>query len=302
MRCAPCPVLLPVLLAVGLTASGAQSPSRYGPARQLCILANEAVDESSGLACSRRHDGVFWTHNDSGDQPRLYAFNRRGEHLATVIAHGAIAQDWEDMASFRLDGKPYLLVADVGDNKSRRPYRTLYVLPEPPLDLDERDVEATARISLAIEFTYRGGPQNCEAVAVEPARRRVLLITKTLLGPCRVYVAPLKASPRDKPFVLQPIATLLIPTVTAMDLAPDGRRAAVLTYRGACVYTRRPDETWAEALARAPSPVRLPRIRQPEALCYGPDGHTLYLTSEKTPTPLLEVPLRQPKDDAPAAP
>ena len=33
------------------------------------------VRESSGLAVSRAYPGVFWTHNDSGDRPRLYALD-----------------------------------------------------------------------------------------------------------------------------------------------------------------------------------------------------------------------------------
>jgi hypothetical protein len=35
----------------------------------------------------------------------------------------------------------------------------------------------------------------------------------------------------------------------------------------------------------------MPRRRQGESICYGPDGKTLYLTSEQLPTPLWEVPV-----------
>ena len=31
--------------------------------------------ESSGLGVSQSYPGVFWTHNDSGDGPRLYAID-----------------------------------------------------------------------------------------------------------------------------------------------------------------------------------------------------------------------------------
>jgi hypothetical protein len=39
----------------------------------------------------------------------------------------------------------------------------------------------------------------------------------------------------------------------------------------------------------------MPQRRQGETVCYGPDGKTLYLTSEFAPTPLFEVPVAQPQ-------
>jgi len=266
----------------GLAAAGAEAPVAYAPGRQLCTLANAAIDESSGLAASRRLDGVFWTHNDSGDDPRLYAFNRQGEHLATVTVRGAIARDWEDMASFTLRGKPWLLVGDVGDNARARRH-------------------STVRMRFAVEFTYDGGALNCEAVAIDARGKTALVIDKAFRPTCRVFAVPLKANERDKPWVVKPIATLPIPTVTAMDVSPDGRRAIVLTYAHACEYARKPGETWADAFTRAPRVVKLPGRRQGESICYGPDGKALYLTSEKTPTPLLEVPALR-EGEAPAEP
>ena len=284
--------LLPLLPSILLAAD---APLRYAPARKLCDLANPAIDESSGLACSRRSPDILWTHNDSGDQPRLYAFNRKGEHLATVAVTGATARDWEDLASFTRDGKPYLLVADVGDNMWARRFATLYVVPEPALDPTKRNVVAAARVETAIEFTYEGGPQNCEAVAVDVAGQAVYAINKVQEPSCQVFRLPLRPNPPGKPWVAKEVATLAIPTVTAMDLSPDGRRAIVLSFlksrERAYEYARRPDETWAAAFARTPRLIELPPLRQGEAICYGADGQTLYLTSEKTPAPLIEVPI-----------
>src|SRR5688500_17838526 len=45
---------------------------------QIATLADRAVRESSGLVASRREPGLFWTHNDSGDGPLVYAFDRAG--------------------------------------------------------------------------------------------------------------------------------------------------------------------------------------------------------------------------------
>ena len=87
------------------------------------------------------------------------------------------------------------------------------------------------------------------------------------------------------------MATLKIRTTSAMDISPDGLRAVVLTYGSAYEYVRGPKETWAQGFSRQPRELRMPRRQQGESICYGHDGKSLYLTSEKVPTPLLEVPV-----------
>ena len=100
-------------------------------------------------------------------------------------------------------------------------------------------------------------------------------------------------TPKKKALVARRIATLAIPLVTAMDVSPDGRRAVVLTYGNAYEFVRSENEDWAAAFAREPRPIRMPLRIQGESICYGPDGKTLYLTSEKLPTPLWEVPVAE---------
>ena len=96
-----------------------------------------------------------------------------------------------------------------------------------------------------------------------------------------------------KPIVAKEIGKLGAPLVTAMDISPDGRRAIVLTYTNAYEYTRAAGEDWAKAFSRSPRKIRMPGRTQGESICYGPDGKTLYLTSEKLPTPLLQVPVKE---------
>jgi hypothetical protein len=82
-----------------------------------------------------------------------------------------------------------------------------------------------------------------------------------------------------------------------MDISPDGLRAIVLTYGDAFEFVRGPKETWEQGFARPPRRVQMPQRVQGESICYGPDGKTLYLTSEcknknsASPSPLLEVPV-----------
>jgi len=267
------------------------APIEYGRGRQVGALADESIDESSGLAPSRLTPGVFWTHNDSGDQPRIFAFNAKGEDLAAFDIQGAINRDWEDMASFPRGDDGLLVLADVGDNAADHDDCTLYLLREPRLDPRKRGVRGKLKVELAIDFRYEDGPHNCEAVAVDTTSKTILLATKALAETSKVYALAIpRKTARDTVLVAKTIAMLRLRLVTGMDVSPDGLRAIVLTYGNAYEFTRGPDEAWAKAFARMPRMIAVPPRRQGEAICYGPDGKTLYLTSEGAPCPFIEVP------------
>jgi len=298
-----CPLILALLLAAARPAAPAENPPgnsdaaqpvAYAKARLLCQLANQKINESSGLACSRRKDGVFWTHNDSGGGPRIYAFNTRGEDLGTFDVAGAKAQDWEDMASFRVGRKCYLLLADVGDNAARRKSCTLYIVEEPVL-FKKKPVTARVKVAMTIQFRYEDGPRNCESVAVDAKNRMIYLVSKVVGTRCKVYQLPIPRGRGRAPAIARPVATLKIPVATGMDMSSDGRRCVVLTYLSAYEFTRKRGETWKAAFSRRPRTLAMPLRRQGESISYGADGKTLYLTSEKVPTPLWEIPVREAK-------
>ncbi|HDZ20744.1 hypothetical protein LCGC14_0431630 [marine sediment metagenome] len=304
----------------------------YGPARREATLTDPRIHESSGLAVSRRTPGVFWTHNDSGDPPQLFAIDRQGRTLATVTITGAENVDWEDLASYELHGQAYLLIADVGDNNAQRDRCQLYIVPEPAVDPAQVGRELSAEVQTTIEFRYPDGPRDCEAVAVDTTSVRpfgfslvapssmpvqvsagvVCLVSKTVLGPCGVYILPLPpASHRGRvkavlsgcmlrlPGLVDVpvrIASPWIPMVTAMDISPDGRRAIVADYGNATEYVRRDGESWAGAFRRGGGRVQLPRRRQGESICYDADGKTLVLTSEGPSSPLWIVPAAEDED------
>jgi hypothetical protein len=270
---------------------------RYGRPRALCVLASRKVNESSGVACSRRRPGVFWTHNDSGDDARLFAFDRKGRHLGQYNLPGAENVDWEDLASFTLDGKHYLLICDTGDNERYKKLVTLYIAEEPLVDPNKPAQKGKLRLTQTIHFTYDDGPQDCEAVAIDPTTRAILLISKR--GKRTVYELPIPRQAVTKKLVARSIGRLNLWPVVAMDISPDGRRAVALTYLHAYEYVRAAGEKWAAAFARPARTIPMPVRRQGESICYGPRGRSLYLTSEKLPTPLLEVPALPAKPAAP---
>jgi len=270
----------------------------YGPGRELCKLASPHVSESSGLAGSLRTPGFFWTHNDSGDDAYIYALDRRGRDFGRWALPDVFAYDFEDVASFTLDGKPHLLIGDIGNNGLAATVMILYLIEEPVLDPKRPNPDPHAKpkpapVVQVMNYSYYDDHRNCEGLAVDPTSKTILLVSKEKQSECYVYALPWPKNDPTKATVARKIATLIIPPATAMDVSPDGRRAVVLTYGNAYEYTRGEGEDWAKAFSRKPCEIVVPERIQGESICYGADGKTLYLTSEKLPTPLLEVPVRK---------
>ncbi len=295
-RYAPIVCTLMLFVTTGCSLAFAQDASapgqklRYGEPVKLGVLDDPAVQESSGMAWGRRN-GVIWTHNDSGNGTWLFAFDTSGQRVARVKVAGARNHDWEDMGSFTMDGKDYLLIGDIGDNAHRRRQCTLYLLEEPAIDANGGSRTPSVPIAQAIRFGYEDGAHDCEAVAVDPTSRTVILVTKKLGFWCNAYALALPEKPTDEKLTAKKLAAVEAPVVTAMDISPDGRRAVVCTYGEAWEFARGPDMTWAKAFAEPPRRIAMPDRKQGEALCYGADGKTLYATSEKLPTPLWRVPV-----------
>lgn len=270
-----------------VTSSTAPAPGGYGSPTLLGRL-DPVIDESSGLAASRRNPGLLWTHNDSDDGPVVYCTDRQARSCGSWRVTGASARDWEDIAvgPGPETGRSYLYVADIGDNLRDQRQVVVYRVPEPAAPArggDEAATEAAERIVLR----YADGPHDAEALLVHPTTADLYVVTKDPLT-AGVY----KAGPEG---VLERIAGLAVGAalVTGGDISPDGRRAALCTYAGGFELelpagAGTPDGF--DAIWRQPpQPVELPTRIQGEAVAYRLDGKALLTTSEGAPAPLQEV-------------
>ena len=261
----------------------------YLAPRQLSVVSDKRIKEASGLACSGQTPQAFWTHNDSGDGPNIYLINFDGKTLMSGAIEGAKARDWEDIASFKINTQAYLLIADVGDNKRKRQQYALYIIKE-PLNDSSQQKNNWFKLEKTILFQYEDGPQNCESVGVDVTAAKINLVSKQGGKECKVYELPLILETNKKIETAQAIAVLNIPTIVAMDISPDGQRTVILTHNNeAYEYTRLAGESWTEGFAREPRILKMPRMKQGEAICYGQDGYTIYLVSEHAFQPLWEV-------------
>ena len=281
--------LIALLLAAGAAAAG-----------DVADVANRELDELSGLALSRADAGVLWGHNDTGGGAVLYRLGPAGEDYGAVPVAGARASDWEDIAAFEHDGRPALLVADVGDNFAVRADATLYAFSDPGRT-------GTPALLWRLAFRYPDGARDCEAVAVDPRNREVLLISKRNRPP-RLYRLHLPDSAPAAAQVAEYLGDLAVPaqhlaervlrpfgnSPTALDISRDGALAAVVTPLRAYVWRRAPGANWAQALTQPPAAVlELPALAQVEAVAFSADGRELILGSEGRPGRLARIAVPQ---------
>lgn len=251
-------------------------------------LDDSELNESSGLAVSRRRPTHFWTHNDSGGKARLYAFDARGRKAGQIELTSAESVDWEDLACFSDRGVSRLLVADCGDNSCNRDSIRLYLFDEP--DPGHR---TSINQTQTIAVTYPDGPRDCEAVAVDQQRRLILLVSKSLLPMAGVYVIPLPdrvAGDTSSTVTAKRIGTLGLPMVTAMDLHQPSGDIWIVSYfhafRFACDAR---GGSLAQQLSRLGQSHELPRWKQIESVAVDA-ANDIWVTSEGSPAPLGRLP------------
>lgn len=297
-------IRFPCMLATALLALLAACTSQAPPFAQLSgMLLDAQLDEISGLAASHAHEDVLWMHNDGGNRAQLFAVGTRGRLQATFQVSGVADTDWEDIASFDLDGRHYLLVADTGDNGGLRRSLLLHVIEEPKsLDADAQRLPLKPAWSIA--FRWPDGPRDCEAVAVDAQLGQVLLVSKKRAPP-ELFGLPLRPrgngvqvarrlgalagvpQPDDEELRANERMARIRHQVTAADIAPARNRIAVMTYNEVLLYSRRGQESWAATLARKPVVHDLPWLPQAEALGWDAEGRGLFATGEFAPAPLL---------------
>lgn len=261
----------------------------FGAAQRLCVLDKAEINESSGIAASRTEQGVYYTHNDSGDAARFFRFDRTGKVTGEFSLDGVEAIDWEDMASARLNGRSFLYLGDVGDNSKKRKSVRVYRVEEP-----KGGSRAIERFD-TIELSYPDGAHNCEAVMVHPKTGDLWLVSKVDQGRSQVFVG--KMPQGSGKIDLAQVGTIEVggtlpatQMITGGDISPDGKQVLLLTYTAAYEFEA-PIDRFADWIRSKPKMIRTKIENQSEAVCFSRDGSTILATSEGVPCPVNAIPI-----------
>jgi hypothetical protein len=284
---------IPVLAWKDLTENTQAGESVFQPAQLMGTIVSATLNEISGITASRRSADIYWVHNDSGDRPRIFAVNARGDLLATFRVVGAANEDWEDIASGPgPNGEPSLYIADMGDNALKRDFIVVYRVREPELAAQAQSTD-TEPVE-PFQFVYPDGRHDAEALVVDPSSGQIYIVTKTRSEKCAVYRSPatLKMGTamtleRVEGAAVARISELRL--VTGAAAAPDGGRIVIRTYFSAFEFRRPPQGDFSSVFAASPVSVALPLEPQGEAITYTTDSNSLITTSEKLPARLQRL-------------
>lgn len=283
--------IAPMACSLTVSLASAQEKPGFRPVSdKVRLAAEEDLKEASGLAVSRRDGAFLWLLNDSGSKPELRLAGADGSDRGFVGVTGARNVDWEDLAAFQLDGLPYLLIADSGDNNSNRKDCRMYVVSEPLLPADGQKLSGSIDLKWTFPFRLEDGPGDCEAVAVDAQAGKIILLSKRTKPPM-LYEMPLRPTGPEKvtarkigvTSVALPKGALPLPfhtQPTGLDISVDGTLAAVVTYYSVYLFPRTRNQSWAQAFAK-PAVILPPHgLPQAECVAFSADGGTITVGSE----------------------
>jgi hypothetical protein len=264
--------------------------------QKIAELTHPPLAEVSGIARSS-YPGVFWVHNDSGDEARIFGIDRTGTPIVPpflaaqyvdkpwpgIAIRNAWNIDWEDIALD--DGVLY--IAETGNNGNARRDLGVYVVMEPnPRAIGETRALTYLPVSYPDQDAYPGARWefDCEALFVD--RGKLYFLTKHRKpGEITGWAAGtslyrLDTRYTDRQNVLKQVGRRDdVILATAASLSPKRDRLAVLTYLALAIFPRpsRGDD-W---LAGTPQVITIDRELIPiaEAVTWE-DDQTLLIANE----------------------
>lgn len=252
-----------------------------GP-RSVGVLDNPEIDEASGLAPSLNNPGYLWTHNDSGDRPRLFMIDTLGKHAATLYLEGAMNRDWEDVAigPGPVKGRNYLYIGEIGDNKAQYNIKSIYRFEEPNYKNREYPITDTIKTFETIRFTYPDGRRDAETLLLDPNTRDLYIVSKREAR-VKLYKLPYPQSSLEI-LKAELITELPFSFVVGGDISADGTEILLKTYTDVFYWKKNPEDPIEEVLLRFP--ISLPYNTEPqgEAICWNINKSGYYTLSEET--------------------
>ncbi len=247
----------------------------WGDPEDTGYVESTALAELSGLAASRVTNGVYYTHNDSGDTARFFAISEAGALQAEYRLQGVTAEDVEDVATGPCPEGTCVFLGDIGDNEEKRKSIAIYRVAEPAL--------ANATLTPAVlVLRYPDGAHNAEAMMVSPAGELVI-VSKSETGTSGVYTLDRATLGSAKEATLVKAGSVVVPKeggalVTGASFHPCEKRVVLRTY--SALFEYRFTGGIESLFANEPTLLPAGREGQGEAVAYSADGATIVTVSE----------------------
>lgn len=246
---------------------------------RLSILKGKEMKEISGMAHSVANVGYLWGHNDSGNDPEVFLFDKSLNIKLTCMLKGIENRDWEDMAvgPGPVSGKTYVYVGDIGDNRANNRYKYIYRFEEPLL------VEGTSKLEIeqfdTLTFELSDEKKDSETLLIDPKTKDLLIVSKRE-EPVWVYqiAAPLF---NGDTVVAEKKLSLPFTKIVGGDISSDGRKVLLKNYEHVYYWNTSQDKPIMELLAEKPLEVPYEVEPQGEAIAWDQNLKGFYTLSEK---------------------
>ena len=263
----------------------------FGERQDFGEIQYSPINEASGIVGSYKNENVFWTHNDSGDQNRIYAFNNEGQHLGVYTLQNCSARDWEDIAigPGPDEDQDYLYVGEIGDNSSQYEIKNIFRFIEPNVESNQSPVNETLYNIDIIAFQYPDGNRDAETLMLDPLTKDIIIVSKREEF-VHIY---------NLPFPQNTTGTILFPDlihtmdfypnddsdnsgwIVAGDISRDGAEILVKSYVHIFHFPRYENQTIAEALTNTMTQVEYIEEVQGEAVAWHQDSFGYFTLSEE---------------------
>jgi len=242
----------------------------------IATLENKEIDEASGMAFSRTHDGLIYTHNDSGGGRKVFVIDSIGKGLGVFKLKGVWNRDWEDIAvGPGPDPKlNYVYVGEIGDNQAKYTNIFIYRFPEPQQFIEGMEVEPEI-----LKLSYPDGAKDAETLMVDPISKDIFILSKR--DSMNILYKTTQEAFESKEAVLEKVIELPFTMSVAGDISADGKEILIKNYFTVYYWQRNENETIGQALAR--DPLILPYNPEPqgESIGFEPNGKSYFTLSEK---------------------
>lgn len=268
-----------VLLVLNVVALGqSQTPvdSIFTEGIPVQTISNPELEEMSGMAVSRKHPNIWYTHTDSGGEPIVYFLDMEGDLLGEITLKGIKNRDWEDMAiGPGPEGENYIYVAEIGDNLAVHSEIMVYRFVEPE-KLNEK-IEVEPEVA---KLVYPGGARDSESLIVDPVDGRIYLVSKRDKKNT-LYSFSQEAFKKEGVTQLEEHHQFSFSSSTAADISADGSQVLIKNYFAIYHWTREKGQMLVEALKAAPKQLSYVPEPQGEAIAFEPSGKNFFTISEK---------------------
>ncbi len=261
----------------------------FNEAQDLGVIENTTIKEASGIVASYKNKGLLWTHNDSGDNNRIYSMDASGKSTREFYLEGANNRDWEAIGMATFPEGSFIYVGDIGDNNANYPDYTIYRVPEPEITASTPKTNTLKNVQ-KISYKYSDGARDAEAILIDQNTKDIYIISKRE-DKKRLYRLPYPQSYTQTitaEFV-QELTTFSMGSgqqfyLTDSNVSVDNQEIIIKSYFQIFHWRRAANETIPNALKRNPTILPYGLEPQGEGVSFAHDGSGYYTISEESPS------------------